>query len=147
MTELVSCQYLSAGPMPLPGAISTPASIMAISAPQMALAIMISSLFPRCPMRNTLPATFERPTPMDRLYFAYAFLTMRALSIPCRPQHYEHAECALLPVQGTHTDALTQAAQMSISSSMVNPGHLTDGHICRQVVMKAGALPRDRSDV
>ena len=26
-------------------------------------------------MRNTLPATCERPTPSDRLYFAYAYLS------------------------------------------------------------------------
>ena len=47
---------------------------------------MTSSQLPRWPMRKTLPATLDRPTPMDRLYFAYAVFTIWVLSMPCRAQ-------------------------------------------------------------
>ncbi len=68
MTLLVDDQYSIALLTPDPGLMGSPAEIMAISAPKRYEPTMISSLLPRCPILNTLPATSDRPTPRDKLY-------------------------------------------------------------------------------
>lgn len=75
-------QYSIALPTPLPGLILIPESINTISTPHSAPANINSSILPKCPILNTLPLTLDRPTPSERLYFAYAVFTMRLESMP-----------------------------------------------------------------
>ena len=51
----------SAAPTPTPSVIGTPASASAISTPPSAPASVSAFVSPRCPMRNTLPASFAKP--------------------------------------------------------------------------------------
>merc|ERR1712005_33940 len=76
MTVDVSCQYAEAAPTPDPISTSMPTSRIAISVPLIAPSIDTSFMSPRCPMRNTFPATFARPRPMERLYLLNAVFTI-----------------------------------------------------------------------
>merc|ERR1719333_1675976 len=76
ITVDVSCQYAEAAPTPEPISTSIPTSRIAISVPLIAPSIDTSFMSPRCPMRNPFPATFARPSPMERLYLLYAVFTI-----------------------------------------------------------------------
>src|SRR5580658_10798490 len=64
-----------------PARCGTPAAVRPISTPESAPSNVSSLHSPRWPMRNTLPATFERPEPSEMLYFSSAIL--RNLSASC----------------------------------------------------------------
>src|SRR5271154_2067412 len=64
-----------------PERCGTPAADRPISTPESAPSSVSSLHSPRWPIRNTLPATFDKPEPSEMLYFSSAIL--RNLSASC----------------------------------------------------------------